>query len=57
MTEGDFYGNEQSVIADDATSVCIKHTDASGKETIMMDDIAVKQGEVMDSTFMSAKKL
>lgn len=57
MTEGDFYGNEQSVIADDATSVCIKHTDASGKETIMMDKIAVKQGEVMDSTFMSAKKL
>lgn len=57
MTEGDFYGNEQSHITADATQVKIVHTEPTGKETILLDNIEVKAGEVIDSTFMSAAKL
>lgn len=57
MSEGDFYGNEQSHITENATQVKIVHTEPTGKETIWADNIAVMAGEVIDSTFMSAAKL
>jgi len=57
MSEGDFYGNEQSHIMESATQVKIVHTEPTGKETVWADNIAVMAGEVIDSTFMSAAKL
>ena len=57
MREGDFRSNEQSVTVAKPTSVRIQHTDTSGNTTVLKDNIALLAGEVIDSTFMSKKKL
>ena len=57
MGDGDFRSNEQSVTVPEATSVNIQHTDASGTTTVLKENIALEAGEVIDSTFMSKKKL
>jgi len=49
--DGDFYGNEQSITMDKAGKVSIK---LNGKELKSIDAL---DGEVLDGTFMSAKKL
>jgi isocitrate dehydrogenase len=52
MTQGDFYGNEQSAVIPKAGTVRIEHTDASGKTTVLKDGIKVKDDEIISSTFM-----
>jgi len=42
MSQGDFYGNEQSAIIPNAGTVRIEHTDASGKTTVLKDGVKVK---------------
>ncbi len=49
--DGDFYGNEKSVIVDKAQKVTIE---LNGK---VLKEIEAQDGEVLDATFMSAKKL
>ena len=49
--DGDFYGNEQSVIVPKAQTVSIK---LNGKT---LKEIEAETDEVLDATFMSAKKL
>ncbi len=49
--DGDFYGNEKSVTMDKAQKVTIA---LNGKELATIDAL---EGEVLDGTFMSAKKL
>ena len=51
MEEGDFYGNEQSVIMDKAQKVTIA---LNGKELKTIDAL---EGEILDGTYMSAKAL
>jgi isocitrate dehydrogenase len=57
MSEGDFYGSEQSQTLAKAGSVRIEHVAADGKVTVLKDKIALLQGEVIDATFLSARAL
>ena len=57
MTEGDFYGNEKSVVvpADDTLAITLTATD--GTKVVLKDSVPVTKGEIVDATFMSAKAL
>ncbi|AMM50447.1 isocitrate dehydrogenase [Rufibacter sp. DG15C] len=57
MTDGDFYGTEQSVTMDQATEVKIEFVSADGTTTTLKDKLALKAGEVIDSSVMSKKAL
>ncbi|MBB6612798.1 NADP-dependent isocitrate dehydrogenase [Pontibacter sp. Tf4] len=57
MSGGDFYGTEQSVIVDSATDVRIEFVGANGETKVLKDKIALKAGEVMDSSVMSKNAL
>ncbi|PTX14672.1 isocitrate dehydrogenase [Pontibacter mucosus] len=57
MTGGDFYGSEQSVVVDKATDVRIEFVGANGETKVLKDKVALKAGEVMDSSVMSRKAL
>ena len=57
MNGGDFYGNEQSVSVDRAGSLRIEHVDAAGKVTVLKDGVKVKDGELIGTTFLSARQL
>ena len=57
MTDGDFYGSEKSVIAQNAGKVRIELTDAQGKVTVLKDNIPVQEGEVLDTAVMSCEAL
>lgn len=57
MSEGDFFGSEQSTTVPSATSVRIEHKDAAGNVTVLKDGIALQAGEVIDASSMSKKAL
>ncbi|OKL42108.1 NADP-dependent isocitrate dehydrogenase [Pontibacter flavimaris] len=57
MSGGDFYGTEQSVVVDKATDVRIEFVGANGNTTVLKDKVALKAGEVMDSSVMSKNAL
>ncbi|WP_299254980.1 NADP-dependent isocitrate dehydrogenase [uncultured Lacinutrix sp.] len=57
MTEGDFAHNEKSITLTEATSVKIQHTDANGKTTVLKDNLALLQDEIIDATIMSKTAL
>ncbi|AKD02361.1 NADP-dependent isocitrate dehydrogenase [Pontibacter korlensis] len=57
MSEGDFYGSEKSVVVENATDVRIEFVDANGNTKVLKEKVALKEGEVMDSSVMSRKAL
>ena len=57
MSEGDFFGSEQSTTIESPTTATIKLTDGSGKETVLKEGIALQAGEVIDASCMSAARL
>lgn len=57
MSEGDFYGSEQSAIMDSACEVSITHKCADGTETVLKPSVALQAGEVIDASCMSVKAL
>ncbi|MCT4628688.1 NADP-dependent isocitrate dehydrogenase [Winogradskyella sp.] len=57
MSQGDFAHNETSVTVNEATTVKIVHTDNNGNQTILKDNLALLDGEIIDTTFMSKKAL
>ncbi|GAA3588833.1 NADP-dependent isocitrate dehydrogenase [Flavivirga amylovorans] len=57
MQSGDFAHNEKSVTIPEATSVKIQHTDNNGNTTILKDNIALLEEEIIDSTVMNKKAL
>ena len=57
MSEGDFFGSEQSHVMAQAGSVTIQHVDASGNTTALKQGLQLQAGEVIDSSCMSANKL
>lgn len=57
MTDGDFFHNEQSITLNEAQTYRIEFTDASGHTMILKKDAPLLAGEIIDSTFMSKKKL
>ncbi|RFC54230.1 NADP-dependent isocitrate dehydrogenase [Brumimicrobium aurantiacum] len=56
MSSGDFKSNEKSVTIDGATSVRIE-LDANGEKTVLKDNLALLDGEVIDATVMNKKAL
>ncbi len=57
MDNGDFYETEKSVTMDKADTVKIQFVDAAGKVTVMKDGLALKAGEVLDSSVMKVAAL
>ena len=57
MTEGDFYGSEQSHTMEKASSVSIVFESSDGKQTILKENLKLLEGEVIDSSVMSLKAL
>lgn len=57
MKSGDFFHNEKSLTMASATDVKFEFEDKSGNKTILKEKLSLKQGEVFDATFMSAKAL
>ncbi|MDN3651439.1 NADP-dependent isocitrate dehydrogenase [Thalassotalea ponticola] len=57
MTDGDFFGSEQSITIEQATSVNIVHRDEQGNDTILKQGLALQAGEIIDSSAMSKNKL
>ncbi|WP_187264654.1 NADP-dependent isocitrate dehydrogenase [Pontibacter beigongshangensis] len=57
MTEGDFYGTEQSVVMDKAGDVKIEFVGADGSTKVLKENLKLKEGEVIDAAVMSKKAL
>ena len=57
MSEGDFYGSEQSYIMPDAGSVNVNLIGADGVEQRLKSSLKLQKGEVIDATRMSVKSL
>ena len=57
MSEGDFAHNEKSVTIAKSTSVHILHITNDGSKTILKENLALIDGEIIDSTVMSKKAL
>ena len=57
MTDGDFYGSEQSYVMPAAGKVRITLKGTDGSETVLKPVLSLQQGEVIDAARMSAKAL
>ncbi len=57
MSEGDFYGNEKSVVMDSADELKIELVGLDGAVKVLKDKLKVSAGEIVDGTFMSKKAL
>jgi isocitrate dehydrogenase len=57
MDANDFYANEQSVLIAKPGTLTIRHTDKSGKATLLKDGIKVLANELIAATFMGAASL
>ncbi len=57
MTEGDFYGNENSLTLEKPTDYRIEFVDAAGKVTVLKKKASLLAGEIIDTTKMSVKAL
>lgn len=57
MDHGDFMHNEQSVTIDQAGSVSIQLTDTNGNTTILKENLAVLEGEIIDASVLNKKAL
>ena len=57
MTKDDFFSNEKSVVFSAADVLSIRHIAADGSVTELKKGLKVVEGEIIDSTFMSAAAL
>jgi isocitrate dehydrogenase len=57
MHHGDFYHGEKSITLDKARDVKMELVGKSGKTTVLKPKVALKDGEIVDSMFMSKKAL
>ncbi|KAB2807648.1 NADP-dependent isocitrate dehydrogenase [Phaeocystidibacter luteus] len=57
MSEGDFYGSEQSITNNNSKFASIVFEDENGNTTTLKDRIALLPGEVLDSSVMNVAKL
>ena len=57
MSEGDFAHNEKSITIEKSTSIDIIHITNDGSKTILKENLALIDGEIIDSTVMSKKAL
>ncbi|MBB3204252.1 isocitrate dehydrogenase [Rhodopirellula rubra] len=57
MSEGDFYGSEQSVVLPAADTLRIEHVSETGEVTVLRDSIPVEESEVFDAAVLSREHL
>ncbi|WP_311221085.1 MULTISPECIES: NADP-dependent isocitrate dehydrogenase [unclassified Acidovorax] len=57
MHHGDFYHGEKSITLDKARDVKMELTTDSGKTIVLKPKVSLKDGEIIDSMFMSKKAL
>ena len=57
MTDGDFYGSEQSVTVAEATDVKIEFVGKDGSANVLKASTPLLAGEIIDSSVMSSKAL
>ncbi|WP_430810940.1 MULTISPECIES: NADP-dependent isocitrate dehydrogenase [unclassified Carboxylicivirga] len=57
MSEGDFYGSEQSLTLEKATVVRIELSDEKGEKYILKEGLSLQSGEIIDAAVMSKKAL
>jgi isocitrate dehydrogenase len=57
MHHGDFYHGEKSLTLDKARDVKMELVGKSGKTTVLKPKVSLKNGEIIDSMFMSKKAL
>ncbi len=57
MHHGDFYHGEKSMTLDKARNVRMELISKGGKITVLKPKVALKEGEIIDSMFMSKKAL
>ncbi|MGM8931985.1 NADP-dependent isocitrate dehydrogenase [Salinicola halophyticus] len=57
MSEGDFYGSEQSAVIAKAGKLKIELQQKDGTHIALKDGLAVKEGEVVDASRMSSRRL
>ncbi|MDT3281162.1 NADP-dependent isocitrate dehydrogenase [Shewanella scandinavica] len=57
MTDGDFYGSEQSVTLSDAGSVNIVLAQKDGQEVVLKSGLKLLAGEIIDAAVLSKKAL
>lgn len=57
MTHGDFYHGEKSMTVEKARNVRMELRTASGKTTVLKPEVALLDGEIIDSMYMSKKAL
>jgi isocitrate dehydrogenase len=57
MTDGDFYGSEQSVTVPAATTVRIEYVSGANEVKVLKEKTALLPGEVIDTSVMNVRKL
>ena len=57
MSEGDFYGSEQSITMTSASTVDIVHVDETGERTVLKEGLSLQAGEIVDCAAMAMAKL
>ena len=57
MDSGDFYGSETSVTLDKACTVRIEYSGSDGEKKVLKDNLALLEGEVIDSAVMNVRAL
>lgn len=57
MSEGDFFGSEQSHVLSEASTATIQLKTAGGETKVMKEGLALQAGEVIDASAMSKSKL
>lgn len=57
MQDGDFYGNEKSIIAKNSCEFKIEFQNKFGETKLLKSDIKAGKGDIISATFMSVKKL
>ncbi len=57
MSEGDFYGSEQSVVIESAGDVSIEFTSTDGDSSVLKERTTVLAGEIIDASLMSVSAL
>lgn len=57
MDGGDFFASEKSATMSGATEVRIEYVDNDGSVTVLKENIALQEGEVVDTSRMNARRL
>jgi len=57
MTDGDFYSHERSVCINEACEARIELVGEDGTTTVLKDKLPLKEGEVLDATYLDSKLL